>query len=140
MAMKGFGTTSDDTGVIASARGLIASVIAALETRLALLGTELQAERIRVTRLVIWGAISLFCLFQGTTLLAIFTVVMFWESNRLAVLGLLCGGFLGVGIAIAVGIAVFARSVKPHPIAGTLEVLAGDRQYLESTKSCQPIL
>jgi uncharacterized membrane protein YqjE len=134
MADKGSVTTSDDRGLIASARGLVVSVIAALETRLALLGTELQEERIRVTRLVIWGTLGLFCLFQGITLLAVFTVILFWESNRLAVLGLMCGGFLGIGIVIAVGLAVSARSPKHHPIASTLEVLANDRQHLESSK------
>jgi uncharacterized membrane protein YqjE len=134
MADKESGTTSDDRGVVTSAKGLVASVIAALETRLKLLGTEIQEERIRVTRLVVWGAVSLFCLFQGITLLTLFTVVMFWDSNRLAIVGLLCGGFLGVGVVIAVGIAISARSPKQHPIAGTLEVLAQDRQRLESLK------
>jgi uncharacterized membrane protein YqjE len=120
------------SGLVGSAKSMLSTAIAAVETRLELLGTEVQEERMRLTRLVLWGTAGLFCLFLGITLLAVFLVVLFWDSNRLAVLGLLAGLFLGAGLVIGIGTAVIARAPRPPPLAATRDVLARDRKSLES--------
>lgn len=126
---------SDDpsnAGLVGSAKGMLSTVVAAVETRLEILGTEIQAEGVRLTRLVLWATAGLFCLFLGIALLAMFMVVLFWDTHRLAVLGLLAGLFLGSGVVIGVGIASIVRGPKTPPLAETLDVLAKDRERLQS--------
>ena len=72
----------------------------------------------------------MFCLGLGIVLLSVFVVVLYWDSDRLAVLGLLSGLFLGLGLVNAIVLAVIVRSYK-RPLQETVEVLAKDRQSLE---------
>jgi uncharacterized membrane protein YqjE len=120
-------------GIIATASRLLAVLVSAAETRLGILVTELHEERIRLSRMLLVGAATLFCLGLGVVLLAVFFVVLFWETNRLAVLGLLSGLFLGLGVVCAVVLGVLARGQK-RPLSETAEVLAKDRQALEQNR------
>jgi uncharacterized membrane protein YqjE len=117
-------------GLLGSASHLLVVLISAAETRVGLLATELQEERVRLSRLVLVGVAALFCLGLGTVLLSVFLVVLYWDSDRLAVLGLLAGLFLGLGVVNAIVLAIIARGQKP-PLRETVEVLAKDRQSLE---------
>ncbi len=119
-------------GLLGSASHLLATLVAAAETRIGILASELQEERIRLTRLLVLGAATLFFLGLGTVLLSVFLVVLFWNTDRLAILGLLCGLFLGLGLVCAVVLAVMARGRKPA-LAETKDVLAKDRQLLEDS-------
>jgi uncharacterized membrane protein YqjE len=117
-------------GIVATASRLLAQLVSAAETRLGILATELDEERIRLGRLLLLGSVTLFCLGLGIVLLAVFFVVLYWETNRLAVLGLLSGLFLGLGLVCAIALRVIARGRKP-PLRETVEVLAKDRAALE---------
>lgn len=117
-------------GLLGSASHLLATLVAAAETRVGIFASELQEERLRLTRLLLLGAATLFFLGLGTVLLSVFLVVLFWNSDRLAVLGLLCGLFLGLGLVCAVVLALVARGQKPV-LSETRDVLAKDRQLLE---------
>jgi uncharacterized membrane protein YqjE len=109
---------------------LLAVLVSAAETRVGILATELQEERVRLGRLLLVGGAALFCLGLGTVLLSVFLVVLYWDSDRLAVLGLLSGLFLGLGVVNAVVLAIIARGQK-RPLGETVEVLAKDRHSLE---------
>ncbi len=119
-------------GLVGTAKSMLSTVVAAVETRLEILGSEIQEERVRLTRLVLWATAGLFCLFLGIALLAVFMVVLFWDTHRLAVLGLLSGIFLGAGLVIAIALASLGRAAKTPPLAETLDVLAKDRERLQS--------
>ena len=127
-------TAPQDGGLVGAARRVLSTVVAAVETRIEILVTEVQEERIRLTRLLILGAAGLFCLFMGIALFAVFMAVLFWDTNRLAVLGLMCGMFLGAGVVMAIGIAVIVRGPRKPLLAETRDVLAKDRQRLEPTE------
>jgi uncharacterized membrane protein YqjE len=120
-------------GLLATASRFLTVLVSAAETRVDLLATELQEEGARIGRSLLVGAAALFCLGLGVVLLAIFFAVLFWDTNRLAVLGLLSGLFLGLGLVFAVALAFVARGRK-RPLRETSEVLAKDRQSLEQTK------
>jgi uncharacterized membrane protein YqjE len=60
-------------------------------------------------------------------------VVLYWETNRLAVLGLLSGLFLGLGLVCAIVLRVLARGRKP-PLCETADALAKDRAALEQNR------
>ena len=122
--------TASQRGLLGSANHLLAVLVSAAETRVGILATELQEERVRLGRLLLVGGAALFCLGLGTVLLSVFLVVLYWDSDRLAVLGLLSGLFLGLGVVNAVVLAIIARGQK-RPLGETVEVLAKDRQSLE---------
>jgi uncharacterized membrane protein YqjE len=117
-------------GLLGSASHLLATLISAAETRVGIFASELQEERIRLTRLILLGAATLFCLGLGIVLLSVFLVVLYWDSDRLAVLGLLCGLFLGVGLINAIVLAIVARGPK-RPLSEISDVLAKDRERME---------
>jgi uncharacterized membrane protein YqjE len=112
---------------------LLAVLVSAAETRVGILATELQEELVRLRRLLLVGAAALFCLGLGIVLLSVFLVVLYWDSDRLAVLGLLSGLFLGLGVVNAIVLAFIARNLE-RPLGETVEVLAKDRQSLELDK------
>jgi uncharacterized membrane protein YqjE len=121
---------ASDRGLLGSANHLLAVLVSAAETRVGILATELQEERVRLSRLVLFGGAALFCLGLGVVLLSVFVVVLYWDSDRLAILGLLSGLFLGLGVVNAIVLAVIVRGYK-RPLRETADVLAKDRQSME---------
>ena len=119
-----------DRKLLGSASHLLAVLVSAAETRVGILATELQEERVRLSQLVLFGGAALFCLGLGIVLLSVFLVVLYWNSDRLAILGLLSGLFLGLGVVNAIVLAVIVRGYK-RPFGETVDVLAKDRQSLE---------
>jgi uncharacterized membrane protein YqjE len=88
---------SSRSGLFGSLRGLFATGIGILQTRLELLAVELQEERARLLGLVGFGAAALIFLSAGLVFLAILLTVLLWEGNRLLVLGIFSALFLGAG-------------------------------------------
>ena len=125
--------TASHRGLLGSANHLLAVLVSAAETRVGILATELQEELVRLRRLLLVGAAALFCLGLGIVLLSVFLVVLYWDSDRLAVLGLLSGLFLGLGVVNAIVLAFIVRSIE-RPLRETAEVLAKDRESLELDK------
>ena len=118
-------------GLLASVRRLAASLAAALHTRIELLSKELERERVRITRLLIYGVAALFFISLGAIALTIFIIVLFWDTHRV----LAAGCITAVYFALALGIALFAkremaRSTKPF--ASTIAQLKKDREQLSS--------
>ncbi len=122
--------TASHRGLLGSASHLLAVLVSAAETRVGIFATELQEERVRLSRLLLVGGATLFCLGLGVVLLSVFLVVLYWDSDRLAILGLLSGLFLGLGVVNAIVLAVIVRGHK-RPLQETVEVLAKDRQSME---------
>jgi uncharacterized membrane protein YqjE len=115
--------------LLESIKALGTTAIAAVETRLRLLSTDLEAERDALVRLIFWGAVFLFSLFLGVVLAAMLVVMAFWESGRLVVLAVLSGVALGVAAAVGLGLVAWWRR-RPPAFATTLEELAKDRERL----------
>lgn len=85
------------TGLYASALQLLATLLALLQTRLELLAVELEEEKIRVLRVLAWGAAAFLLLGMGMVFLAIFIAAAFWDEHRMLALGLITLIFLGTG-------------------------------------------
>jgi len=84
-------------GLFASLRGLIATAVALLRTRLELLATEFEEEKLRLLSIIMYGAAALFMFGVGLVLLAVFLAVLFWDTHRLLVMGGLTAMFLLCG-------------------------------------------
>ncbi|HZN24223.1 MAG TPA: phage holin family protein [Burkholderiales bacterium] len=118
----------ESPGILASLRRLGSTLLATLHSRAELLGYELERERARVTRLVVLGVVAFFFLLLGAIAATIFFVLLFWESQRLVVLGFLTLLYLAIAGGIFVYIKREAGRAK-RPFSSTLEQLQKDREH-----------
>jgi len=123
--------TEAPSGLIATVRSWLATWVALLKTRLELLSADLEEQRQSLSKIVLLGVASIFCLSFGLLLLTLFIVVCFWDTHRLAVLGGFTLLYLGAGVSAAV---VMRNQVKNKPkfLATTLAELSKDYKHLTS--------
>jgi uncharacterized membrane protein YqjE len=111
-------------------KGIAATGVRAVRTRLELLAIELKEEKAWLVQFIVVAVGALYLLTFGL-LLAIFALVL-WasEENRPAILAMCSGVFLLAGIG---GTAyIYSSSKKRHPIFDeTIGVLKGDEQGLQ---------
>ena len=119
-------------GLGAALRRLGTTFFALLHTRIELLTTELQRERVRVTRLLLLVIVALFFLTLGAITFTAFVIALFWDTHhRLLAIGVLTLVYLG----IAVGLALFAKREagrSRRPFSASLAQLKKDREQLLS--------
>lgn len=118
-------------GLLASLRNLAATAVEILQTRLELLATEVDEERLRLLQIVFWAFIAIFLLALGVLMLTLFFVILFWDTHRVLVTGLLAALYLM--LAVAIGLAVRSRArAKSKLFLASLAELAKDRERLTS--------
>jgi uncharacterized membrane protein YqjE len=118
-----------ETGLLGSVRTLANTFIAALQTRLELLATEVEEERIRLTRLWLLAMAALFLFVLSVLTATLFIIVLFWDTHRLAAIGVLFLVFLSGGWIVA----WYARKeARAHPrlFSASIGELAKDRERL----------
>lgn len=118
------------TNIVGDIRGVAATGVRAVRTRLELVAIELKEEKAWLVRLVIVAIAALYLLTFGL-LLGIFALALFAsEENRPAILGIAAGAFILFGAGGAAYI--WLQSKKRHPIfEDTIKVLKGDEQGLQ---------
>ena len=117
-------------GLVDSLSRLGRTALGMLRTRLEILGTELEEERIRFAQLALAVAAIAFCLQMAVLLFVAFLVVSLWETHRLATLGAFAAFFLAAGV---VGMLVLKRRLarRPKMFASSLGELAKDEERLK---------
>ncbi len=107
----------------------MATLLELLQTRVEIVATEFEEERVRLRELVVFGFLALFFVSVGLTLATLFVVALYWDTHRLAVLGGVALLYLGLG-----GFAGFClyRRLKSRPrlFSTTLSELEKDREQL----------
>jgi uncharacterized membrane protein YqjE len=121
---------ASNRGLLGSATRMLAVLVSAAETRVGIFASELQEERVHLGRMLLIGGAAMFCLGLGIVLLSVFLIVLYWDSDRLGILGILTGLFFGLGVINAIVLAVLVRGQK-RPLRETEDVLAKDRESLE---------
>ena len=116
-------------GLLASLRGLLGTGLGLLQTRLELLATELEEEKLRLLGLLGYGAAALLLLGAGIVFLAIFLTVLFWDSNRLLVLGSFTAAFL-IGGGVTLFMAWRCAHTRTRLFSSSVAELAEDRAAL----------
>ena len=111
-------------GVIGDARGLAADAIAMVRTRLELIAIEVQEEKARIGRQVVFVSAAIFFLSFGTLLSILWLSFSLDEPRRVLVIGVMAILFLALAAFAAIRIALESR--RERPFAATLEVLAED--------------
>jgi uncharacterized membrane protein YqjE len=117
-------------GLVDSLSRLGRTALGMLRTRLEILGTELEEERIRFAQLALAVAAIAFCLQMAVLLFVILLVVFFWDTHRLVTLGAFAAFFLAAGV---VGALVLKRSLarRPKMFASSLGEFLKDEERLK---------
>lgn len=116
-------------GLLNSLRTLAATLLAIGRTRLELLSTELEEERVRLSSLLLWALIALFCAGSGIVLATVFFVVLLWDTSRLMALGVPALLFL-LGAALSWRMVLVKARSKTRLFSASLAELGKDRDQL----------
>ena len=114
-----------------SLKSLSGLVVAIAHNRLNLLSTDLEIAREQTVSLLIMVLVALFCLCFGALLLALFVVVIFWDTHRLLALGSVTGLFLLVG-GVYLWRVLTALKRMPATFEASLAELAKDYRHLKA--------
>ena len=118
-------------GLFDSVNTLAATLLAMAQTRLELLSTELEEERVRLSSMLIWTLVSLFCAGLGVGLATLCVVLALWDTHRLLAVGIPAILFL-LGAALAWLVVLGKARAKPRPFAASLAELSKDREQVTS--------
>jgi uncharacterized membrane protein YqjE len=112
---------------IGAIRGLFASALDALKTRLDLAAVEVELYLLRVVQMILWAVAAVACALMALVFALVSIVVALWDSHRMA--GLLGGTVLFVILAVVFGV-LGARTFRSRPtiLAGTLDQLEHDHR------------
>ncbi len=125
------GTATPAKGLLETLGDLAATLVAMAHTRLDLLSTDLEEDRDHLLSLTLTSLAAIFFLGIGVVFSALLLVVLFWDTHRILILGLLAVAFLALGLAAGQRAKRLART-KPRLFASSLSELFKDRQQLVS--------
>lgn len=116
-------------GLLSSLQGLLATTMAIFQTRLALLATELEEEKLRLLKVLAWGALALLMGGMGLLFVAAFITILFWDERRLLALGLMAAFFV-LACGAAISRALVHWQAATGLLSATLAELDQDRRAL----------
>jgi uncharacterized membrane protein YqjE len=117
-------------GLFSSVRRMADTCLSSVHNRVELFGLELQEEKLRLVRLLVWTVAALFASFLAITVITI-AVVMIFEENRRVVVTIF-GIFYAI-LATVLGLKL-RNEIKnaPPPLADTTAELKKDLDALRS--------
>lgn len=118
-------------GLFVSVRMMADTLIAIVQTRVELLSTELEEERIRLTSMLVWGFVALFCASLGIIFVTMLFVLSLWDDHRLLAAGIPAAVFLSAAL-FSVRTLVLKIQSKPRLFSASLAELNKDREQLGS--------
>jgi uncharacterized membrane protein YqjE len=119
-------------GLFNSLRGLLATALGMAQLRLELFGTELEAEKLRLLDALWRVGLGLLLLGVAAVLAAAFVLMLFWDSYRLAALGVMVLLFVGSGIGLLIWARDSLRAGDGGPFALSLGELQRDLDGLQA--------
>ncbi len=119
---------SAPTGFMGSITGIAENLIATLQERIELISVELQEEKFRVIRLLIWISAAVFAGVMTLSFATLTIVYLFWETARL---GVLIGFTVVYGAVLAWVVASLRGAcLQPKPFKATIDNLSEDRECI----------
>jgi uncharacterized membrane protein YqjE len=116
-------------GPLSSLRALGATLVALVHTRVELAVVELREEGERRKRMLVLAVAAGVFLTLAAGLLALFVVVLFWDTHRLAAAGGVTLAYVAIGVFALLRLKEQARN-SPPPFEATLAELARDVETL----------
>jgi uncharacterized membrane protein YqjE len=118
-------------GLLGSIKSITALAVAIAHNRLNLLSADLEMAREQTVSVLMMVLVALFCLCFGALLLALFVVVIFWDTHRLIALGSMTGLFVLIG-ALCLWRVIKALKAMPATFEASLAELAKDYKALKA--------
>lgn len=118
-----------NSGLLASVRVLFSTLLGMARTRLELIATELEEERLHLARLVLYGFLALFFFGLGVLALSLLVIAAFWDTHRLAAITAVVVAYLGGALFCVLCLRRQMRR-KPRLFSATLAELEKDRVAL----------
>jgi len=115
--------------LLSSIKNLAATGASIAQTRLELLSVDVQIARTKFISLLVMIVCALFFLFFGLVMLSLLIVIYSWESDRMLALGLLTGGFMLIGLILALLIKQ-SLATMPKLFEASIAEFAKDREEL----------
>jgi uncharacterized membrane protein YqjE len=119
----------ESSGLMESLKRMAGTLLAILRTRLELLSSEMEEERLNIGQMLLYGSIALFFFGLAIMLLTIFIVVLLWDNYRLPVLGSFIVVYFVAGLLAWSALRRVARE-KSKLFSASLSALAEDRDQL----------
>ena len=116
-------------GMFDSLKQLLATLAGIAQTRIELLGTEVEEQVARLSAMLLWTIVSLFLAFTAAVLVAVAVLVAFWDTDRILAAVLLAAGYALLALISWLRVKALAQG-RPHLFQATLEELAKDRDRL----------
>jgi uncharacterized membrane protein YqjE len=116
-------------GLTASLRALGATLVELLGARAELAVVELRQEGERKKEMVALAAMGGLFLALGLLVSTLFVIVLFWDTHRLAAIGVVAIAYLALSGAAFMRLRYKAAS-NPPPFEATLREFAADREML----------
>ena len=124
-------------GLFSQLQGSLGTVIDLARVRLALLGTELEVEKHRISFGLLWGATALLSFTVAAVLFCSFVILLLWDGYRLAAVGVLAVFFFGIGL-LMLQVARRKLGTESKLFELSLAELARDRAVLAPTPPNEP--
>lgn len=120
---------AESTGLMESLKRMAGTLLVIFQTRLALLSNEMEEERLHVGQMLLYGSIALLFFGLAIILLTMFVLVLFWDSQRLLVLGGFTALYFVAGLLAWNALRRMARE-RSKLFSTSLAELADDRDWL----------
>lgn len=118
-------------GVFGSVRRMADACLSSVHNRVELFGLELQEEKIRLVRLLLWTGAALFASFLAITVITIAVVMFFPPANRPLVVGIFAALYAIIAILLGLKLRSEVKDAPP-PLADTTAELKKDLEALRS--------
>ncbi len=116
-------------GLFDSLKAFARTVLALAQTRLEIVINEIEEQRALLAREAFLALAAVFLLGLSIVFTALFLVILFWDTHRLLIVGLLAVVFLAAAAAFFAGLRA-AQANRPKAFSATLGELAKDRESL----------
>lgn len=127
-------TSGPHSGLLRSLRTLLATLLATVRTRGELLQVEIEEEKLRVAGITAFAMAGAFFLALAVVVLTLFVILLYWESHRVLVAGLIALVYLISGVACML-VARSRAKVKSKLFAASFAQLRKDGERLSSPAS-----
>ena len=117
--------------MLGSAKRLLTTLVEIVETRLAIAANEMEEQRARFAQWVVTVLVTTLLAGMAVLFVSLFLTVLFWDTNRIAVVGGLALFYVTLA-AIAAIILRHRLKNRPRMFATTLAELHKDREDLGS--------
>ncbi len=118
-------------GLFSSIKTLLGTLLSIAHTRLELLVNELEEEKLRLGKMLLYGLLALFFFGLSILLLSVLVIAIFWDSHRLAAITVVAATHLVIAYLL-LGCVRKLAGRKHQLFAATLAELGKDRAALES--------